>query len=112
MKWKDHSKLDLYGVRLEGWPSDVPQQNPSSLSVTQNRQVLDALNSGSMKFVRIASGSGATVATQPRKRRRTLESPELSEESVDFSWACRDPDEVNSPVSQDGWLCDPPPFAN
>lgn len=53
MKWTNHSKLEVYGIRLEGWPSSVPMQNPSSLSVAQNLEVLDALRSGKMRFISI-----------------------------------------------------------
>ncbi|OBZ72193.1 hypothetical protein A0H81_07963 [Grifola frondosa] len=37
MRWKDHSKLDAYGIRLVGWPENVPLQNPSTMSVAQNK---------------------------------------------------------------------------
>lgn len=86
MKWKDHSKLDIYGIRLEGWPHDVPKDNPSTLSVVQNKEVLKALQSGRMSFVRIAGSSGQTTPSSGSQQ-----SPEISD---DFSWACGYPDEA------------------
>lgn len=91
MKWKDHSKLDIYGIRLEGWPLDVPKDNPSTLSVVQNKEVLKALQSGRMSFVRIAGSSGQTTPSSGSQQ-----SPEISD---DFSWACGYPDEATHSVS-------------
>lgn len=51
MKWTNHSKLAAYGIKLDGWPEGVPKQNPSSLSIAQNRAILDALERGQMKFL-------------------------------------------------------------
>lgn len=55
MRWKNQSTLENYGVRLVGWPVDVPMQNPSTLSVAQNTQILNALNEGTMQFLPIRS---------------------------------------------------------
>ncbi|PCH42392.1 hypothetical protein WOLCODRAFT_102051 [Wolfiporia cocos MD-104 SS10] len=79
MKWRDHSRLEAYGVRVVGWPEDVPTRNPSELSVEQNRQVLEALKSGRMSFVRMAPET-----TPPLD-------PALRDESLDLSWAYNDP---------------------
>ncbi|EEB94931.1 hypothetical protein MPER_06180, partial [Moniliophthora perniciosa FA553] len=32
MKWTQPDRLYTYGVRLVGWPPDIPTQNPSSLT--------------------------------------------------------------------------------
>ncbi|KAF8273233.1 hypothetical protein EI94DRAFT_1293957 [Lactarius quietus] len=53
MKWTNHGNLSVYGVRLEGWPSSIPMQNPSTLSSSQNRALRDALSNGTLKFCRI-----------------------------------------------------------
>lgn len=53
MKWTNHGNLSVYGVRLEGWPSSIPMQNPSTLSSSQNRVLRDALSNGTLKFCRI-----------------------------------------------------------
>ena len=53
MKWTNHGNLSVYGVRLEGWPSSIPMQNPSTLPSSQNRALRDALSNGTLKFCRI-----------------------------------------------------------
>ncbi|KZT00803.1 uncharacterized protein LAESUDRAFT_816334 [Laetiporus sulphureus 93-53] len=89
MKWKDHSKLDVYGIRLVGWPTDVPMENPSSLSVAQNKVVLHALNSGTMHFVRITDNCSESVISSPRQEA-------IVDDMLDFSWVCNDPEESTS----------------
>ncbi|VDC04776.1 unnamed protein product [Peniophora sp. CBMAI 1063] len=59
MKWTNHPQLQVYGVRLEGWPAHVPHANPSMLSAAQNTALRDALDGGDMRFVRLdAAGNG------------------------------------------------------
>jgi hypothetical protein len=60
MKWTNHDNLSTYNVRIEGWPLDVPLQNPSTLSVAHNTAVKAALDSGTLRFCRL--GSAAPVA--------------------------------------------------
>jgi len=73
MKWTNPERLDSYGVRLVGWPSEIPAQNPSTLKQNQNKQLLQALENGSLRFERIV------------KETEVAETPaELDE---DFSWA-------------------------
>ncbi|KAH9068412.1 hypothetical protein EDB83DRAFT_2222701 [Lactarius deliciosus] len=62
MKWTNHGNLSVYGVRLEGWPSSIPMQNPSTLSSSQNRALRDALSNGTLKFCRIHTESSTSVA--------------------------------------------------
>ncbi|CAL1716215.1 unnamed protein product [Somion occarium] len=84
MKWSNHSKLSTYGIRIEGWPAHIPHQNPSSLSASQNRQILNALTNGTLRFVRLATlhtpepgpESGAMLPITAN-----LDAPD------DFSWA-------------------------
>lgn len=96
MKWTDHSKLEAaYGIRVIGWPSSVPLQNPSSLSVTQNRQVLEELRNGSMRFEHVAQ----TSSSQPGTSSSDAASGVAVDENMDISWAYQDPDEPSEPVS-------------
>lgn len=53
MRWKNQDNLETYGVRLVGWPVNIPMQNPSTLSTAQNTQILNALNEGTMRFLPI-----------------------------------------------------------
>ncbi|KAK2460337.1 hypothetical protein APHAL10511_007726 [Amanita phalloides] len=53
MRWTNPERLDVYGVRLVGWPSGVPAQNPSSLKQNQNKLLLQAMDNGSLRFERI-----------------------------------------------------------
>lgn len=55
MRWKNQGNLETYGVRLVGWPADIPMQNPSTLSAAQNTQILNALNEGTMQFLPMGS---------------------------------------------------------
>jgi len=55
MRWKNQGNLETYGVRLVGWPIDIPMQNPSTLSAAQNTQIMNALNEGTMQFLPIGS---------------------------------------------------------
>ena len=64
MRWKNQSNLETYGVRLVGWPADIPMQNPSTLSAAQNTQILNALNEGSMQFLPITSFGDAPIPPQ------------------------------------------------
>lgn len=55
MRWKNQGNLETYGVRLVGWPTGIPMQNPSTLSAAQNTRILNALNEGTMQFLPIGS---------------------------------------------------------
>jgi hypothetical protein len=55
MRWKNQDNLETYGVRLVGWPIDIPMQNPSTLSAAQNTQILNLLKEGTMQFLPIGS---------------------------------------------------------
>jgi len=57
MKWTNHDRLCAYGVRIVGWPPGIPHQNPSSLSSTQNKILLDSLVNGKLKFVKGHEGN-------------------------------------------------------
>lgn len=60
MKWTNHGNISVYGVRLEGWPAGIPMQNPSTLSTSQNRELRDALASGTLRFCRINAETSVT----------------------------------------------------
>lgn len=79
MKWTNPERLDVYGVRLVGWPEGVPSQNPSSLKAGQNRLLLDALQKGTMRFEPLGVNSGEG---------KNAEDVSSANETVeDFSWA-------------------------
>lgn len=61
MKWTNHDRLGRYGVKLIGWPHTIPAQNPSTLSASQNRLILESMVKGTMKFVRADSNPGTTA---------------------------------------------------
>ena len=87
MKWSNHDRLiDAYGVRLEGWPPSVPKQNPSTLSVAQNKAILEALRRGSMRFIPVNSASqvpgNRNVEDLDAKAR---DEQDIFEDAVDFS---------------------------
>ncbi|KAJ7650233.1 hypothetical protein FB45DRAFT_819398 [Roridomyces roridus] len=78
MKWTNPGLLSTYGVCLVGWPPTIPAQNPSSLKANQNKELLDALENGTMHFVR-------TLVT-PNEPPPPVEAPPAVEDSS-FSWA-------------------------
>jgi len=65
MRWKNQGNLETYGVRLVGWPVDIPMQNPSTLSAAQNTRILNALNEGTMQFLPIGSFGGPPPQAGP-----------------------------------------------
>ena len=89
MKWTNHGNLSVYGVRLEGWPTSIPMQNPSTLSTSQNRELRDALAGGTLKFCRI------NIET-PTLFDATTTSYGPTGNSNDLSWAISE--EFNTPV--------------
>ncbi|KAF9450899.1 hypothetical protein P691DRAFT_424043 [Macrolepiota fuliginosa MF-IS2] len=50
MKWANPERLSLYGVRMIGWPSDIPAANPSSLKASQNQKLLELVEQGELRF--------------------------------------------------------------
>ena len=88
MKWTNHSKLDAYGVKLVGYPESIPLANPSSLSASQNRLLLDLFASGKTHFARI---DGAPVAhTSVDEPSLQKDEDAIFEASIDYSWASTD----------------------
>lgn len=88
MKWTSPEKLNVYGVRLVGWPSAIPAQNPSTLKTNQNKLLLDSLENGTMRFERIIVPSGST---EPIDHSNTPAAGpfdgQRGNEDIDFSWA-------------------------
>ena len=85
MKWTNHDRLSVYGVRIVGWPHRIPQQNPSTLTTNQNKELLECLKGGTLHFVRIAHNLENVVDS-------TVGSPTLnSTEAVDdLFWVYED----------------------
>ncbi|CAA7266994.1 unnamed protein product [Cyclocybe aegerita] len=85
MKWTNPERLDAFGVRLVGWPEGVPAQNPSSLKVSQNKILLEAIQSGTMRFEKLSNaqnvGSGEVIEGRSPSR---ADGDGVDE---DFSWA-------------------------
>ncbi|PPQ66228.1 hypothetical protein CVT24_000340 [Panaeolus cyanescens] len=86
MKWTNPERLDAFGVRLVGWPEGIPQQNPSTLKSSQNRQLLDALQKGTMKFERLF-GDPVAQSSSDTDKAKAQTSPDKQLEEDDFSWA-------------------------
>jgi hypothetical protein len=87
MKWSNHDRLMAYNVQIVGWPEDVPHRNPSSLSVSQIRTLLEALRSGSLRFIRVDQGH--VVGDVDRVMDSTQESLYGREEDA-FAWFLED----------------------
>jgi hypothetical protein len=89
MKWTSHSRLELYGVSIIGWPDDIPCQNPSTLKIYQNKKILQLFKDGVIRFVRIirtAKGETTTEAeaTEPAK------DSSMDVDGDPFMWAVND----------------------
>ncbi|KAI5892217.1 uncharacterized protein SCHCODRAFT_02578219 [Schizophyllum commune H4-8] len=86
MKWTNQERLHAYGVRLVGWPADIPLHNPSILKATQNAALLDALRKGWIRFERLNAPPSEDLGTR------------TEEDTVDedISWACNDAGEAES----------------
>ncbi|OCH94355.1 hypothetical protein OBBRIDRAFT_140424 [Obba rivulosa] len=104
MKWTNHARLDTFGVTLVGWPTGVPMQNPSTLSVAQNTQVLEGLNNGTMYFMRLGEtpvhDMPATPAPGSADYSQVHEDPGAFDDSADISWAYQEQGE-SSPSQSD-----------
>lgn len=86
MKWSNHAKLGTYGVELVGWPAEVPQRNPSTLSAVQNQMILDALRSGSMWF-RSTHPQQVQEQEEAGASQAEVDEEELFESAIDFTGA-------------------------
>ncbi|KAF8071896.1 hypothetical protein FPV67DRAFT_1483087 [Lyophyllum atratum] len=86
MKWTNPERLDVYGVRLVGWPTSIPAQNPSSLKANQNKILLECLDNGTMRFEKLfLAMSTANYANNYNLDEGRI--PDELEEADDFSWA-------------------------
>ena len=87
MKWTNHANLEAYKIRLEGWPHGIPLQNPSTLTTAQNRQILEALANGTLRFVPMEGMAGPSQLAYPDLP-STLDAEEANvfAEAVDLSW--------------------------
>lgn len=91
MKWTHHSRLDIYGVSLVGWPPNIPAQNPSSLKLDQNKELLQLLKNGTMRFVKTLGLPGEeALASIPSSGVATSADEELDS----LSWAIYDEDDL------------------
>jgi len=85
MKWTNPERLSLYGVRLVGWPSDIPTANPSSLKSGQNQRLLELVEHGELRFEKtMMTGLEAPMLSESLRH-----TPEMAAE--DFSWAYKTP---------------------
>lgn len=78
MKWTKPSALEAsYGVKLIGWPEEIPMRNPSNNTMKQNQTLLDGLKSETIRFVRADSRVRADpTATIPADGPTSCEDPE------------------------------------
>lgn len=108
MKWSNHERLDIYGVTLVGWPSDIPVQNPSSLKLNQNKQLLEALENGTMRFEKVAPSISTSNphVTEPSPTDDMPPPPE-DLETDSFSWAIQYEGNINGlSVCVKPFMCD------
>ena len=107
MKWTNHSKLDVYGVKVVGWPEGVPVQNPSTLTVAQNKILLDLLAEGKLHFVRIDGSPVPDSSFAVAQNVGQKEEDAIFEDSIDYSWVAAEGDS-NLSVSLVRIVLEPP----
>ncbi|KAF5382172.1 hypothetical protein D9615_004403 [Tricholomella constricta] len=86
MKWTNPERLDVYGVRLVGWPASIPAQNPSTLKAGQNKTLLECLENGTMRFEKLFPDPGTADYTENYNLDEGR-MPNETEDDDDFSWA-------------------------
>jgi hypothetical protein len=89
MKWTSHSRLELYGVSIIGWPDDIPCQNPSTLKIYQNKKILQLFKDGGIKFIRIIRAAKAETAAAAEDT-ETAKRSNADVEGDPFVWAIND----------------------
>jgi hypothetical protein len=87
MKWSNPDRLNVYGVRMVGWPDGVPHLNPSSLSANQNQAILDALQNGTLRFVGTAEGSSTASVDAVESGGKASYGGSM-DDSSDVDWDC------------------------
>lgn len=68
MRWTKPEQIENWGVRIVGWPSDLPFRNPSNNTVQVNTRLLELLKTGQIRFVKPTDPEweAAAVAPQPK----------------------------------------------
>ncbi|KAF8149910.1 hypothetical protein B0H34DRAFT_618062, partial [Crassisporium funariophilum] len=88
MKWTNPERLDdVYGVRLVGWPEGIPSQNPSTLKVSQNKLLLEAIQNGTMRFERLAMSDPIASKLDNEEVADGPSRTDGDDGREDFSWA-------------------------
>lgn len=83
MKWTNPERLSLYGVRMIGWPPDIPAANPSSLKANQNQRLLELVEQGELRFEKTMM-TGLETPALPDTSQHT---PDVATTAEVFSWA-------------------------
>ncbi|KAF7316818.1 hypothetical protein HMN09_00414900 [Mycena chlorophos] len=106
MKWTNPALLNIYGVALVGWPPSIPAQNPSSLKADQNKQLLEALENGTMYFTRILAMPQQSSDPSPAPTPPAAPPPE---DESSFAWAIQyEPDPLSTSGEDEGAAGDRP----
>ncbi|KAK1217246.1 hypothetical protein PQX77_020095 [Marasmius sp. AFHP31] len=93
MKWTNPDRLYIYGVSLTGWPSDIPSQNPSNLTLGQNKRLLGLLQDGTLCFVKTIVDPSAPPPSSVGVEETQEETDAL------FAWAIQDDATIGSAPS-------------
>ncbi|KAF8656208.1 hypothetical protein AX16_002644 [Volvariella volvacea WC 439] len=108
MKWTNPERLDIYGVRLIGWPDDIPKANPSTLKQSQNRRLLDLAESHQLRFEPLGGNAEVVIV---EKERGGSQEPQAPPPSSQTSQATQEgaPDGAAEQPLTDSILERPPP---
>lgn len=97
MKWTNHEKLSIYGIRIEGWPSHIPQRNPSALSTAQNKEILECVQSGAIRFPRLLAVTPANDGSiHPAINYTLSDEPANAANEDGFSWTYKSHDTTSN----------------
>lgn len=95
MKWSKPEKLEIYGVKLLGWPSNIVFKNPSQMSLKETTSLVELLRNNTLRFQQMASPYDYSPLGPSAKTVTSIElsqtnRPSNVEAEADLSWACND----------------------
>lgn len=74
MPYKDWDGFaEDHGIKIVGWPDDIPFLNPSHHSTSKNQRLLKLVNSGTIHFVRTNKSTDASEPSKKGTKRRGVQ---------------------------------------
>ncbi|KZV98734.1 hypothetical protein EXIGLDRAFT_831956 [Exidia glandulosa HHB12029] len=70
MRWTKPEQIENWGVRIAGWPTDLPFRNPSNNTVQVNTRLLELLKGGQIKFIKPGDPDWDSAAVTQAKQQQ------------------------------------------